>query len=324
MKTIRKAILLSTLVFVLASCSPFAANPIEIPTKMILPTSTSTPKPTNIPTTTLAPTSTSTSAPSPTATLVTVPTSSLNDANVVPLTDECHRIIDGLYTLKAELKLPDHFTGENPFRQAADFNPNKYFKIFKHLKIKPGYTLDYVYFQDELGGKPLVYARKANAAPFHTYEEFLKSYDEEMSGERSYDQLNHVFDYLGQIQIDKTPESYYEFVVLAFLGDQFYLQWHGLYHDSKILCDPSDMHYVYEDLNSFGVEFPQSVKDNLEKIDFRSTVLINSDTVSVRIVAFTKWGGFWENIYVMDKKDPMNLKDVQSNTLLEYDCGISF
>ena len=293
-----------------------APTPTNVPTKTPIPTSTKTPVPTL--------TSTPTAKPSPTATPVTVPTSALNDSNAVSLTDECHKVVGGLYTLKEGLGLPEHFTAENPFRQATDFNPNKYFQVFKHLKIKPGYTLDYVYFQDELGGKPLVYARKTNAPPFHTYEEFLKSYGEEMSGERSYAQLNHAFDYLEKVQIDKTPESYYEFVVLAFLGDQFYLQWHGLYHDEKILCDLGDMQYVDKDMEDFGVEFPQDVKDNIEKMDFKSAILINDDTVSVRIVAFTKWGGFWENIYVMDKENPMNLKDIQSNTLLEYDCGISF
>ena len=291
-------------------------TPTDIPTNTPLATSTKTPVPT------LA--STPTAKPSPTTNPITVPTSALNDSNVVSLTDECRKVVGGLYALKEGLGLPEHFTADNPFRETTDFNPNNYFQVFKHLKIKPGYTLDYIYFKDDLGGKPLVYARKTSAAPFHTYEEFLKSYGEQMSGERSYSQLNHAFDYLEKIQIDKTPESYYEFVALAFLGDQFYLQWHGLYHDEKILCDSSDMQYVNNDMKEFGVEFPQDVKDNIGKIDFKSSILVNDDTISVRIVAFTKWGGFWENIYVMDKENPMNLKDVQSNTLLKYDCGISF
>ena len=291
-----------------------APTPTNTPTKTPIPTSTKTPGPTR----------THTPSPIPTATLVTVPTSALRGSNAASFTDECRRVIDGLYSLKADLGLPEHFTAENPFRETTDFNPNKYFQVFKHLKIKPGYTLDYVYFQDELGGKPVVYARKTNAAPFQTYEEFLKSYGEEMSGERSYAMLNHVFDYLEQIETDKTPESFYEFVILAFLGDQFYLYWHGLYHDEKILCDSSDMQYVDKDMQGFELEFPQDVKDNIEKIDFESRVLTNDDTVSVRIVLFTKWGGFWENIYVMDKENPLGLRDIQSNWILNYDCGISF
>ena len=77
-------------------------------------------------------------------------------------------------------------------------------------------------------------------------------------------------------------------------------------------------------MKDFGVEFSQGVKERIPEIDFTSRILVSNDTVSVRIVAFTKWGGFWENVYVMHKDDPMNLKGVQSYTLLEYDCGISF
>ncbi|MFN8383405.1 MAG: hypothetical protein U0V02_15790 [Anaerolineales bacterium] len=290
----------------------------------VTPVPTPTPSPTLTKTPIPSPTFTSTPIPSPTSTPIMVPTSVLNDPNTVSFTDECRRVIDGLHSLKSDLGLPEHFTTENPFRESTDFNPNGYFKIFKHIKVKSGYTLDYVYFQDELGGKPLIYARKTNATPFHTYEEFLKSYGEEMSGERSYAQLNHAFDYLEQIETDKTPESFYEFVILAFLGDQFYLQWHGLYHDEIVLCDPSDSQYIDNEMAGFDLEFPQDVKDNIEKVDFQSRVLEDEDTISVRIVAFTKWGGFWENIYVMDKENPLNLQDIQSNWLLPYDCGISF
>jgi len=250
--------------------------------------------------------------------------SSFVDPNAISLADECRTVMDDLNTLKGDLGLPDHFTTKNPSRQATDFDPNSYFQVFKHLSIKPGYTLDFVYFADDWGGKPLVYARKITDAPFTNYEEFLGSYNEGLTGEQSYAQLNHAFDYLEQIQVDKTPESYYEFIVLAFLGDQFYLQWHGMYRDQKIICDINDMQYVYAELDSFELEFPQDTKNNIERIDFDSRLLINGDTVSVRIVAFSKWGGFWENIYVMDKENPWNVIDIQSSSLLEYECGIMF
>jgi hypothetical protein len=109
------------------------------------------------------------------------------------------------------------------------------------LNIAPGYQLDYLYFLDHLGGKPVLYARPIDNAPFQTYEEFLQSYGEEISGESSYAALNHAYDYLDQIQIDGSPESYFQFIVLALLGDQFYLDWHGLYNDTMILCDSSDL-----------------------------------------------------------------------------------
>jgi hypothetical protein len=278
---------------------------------------------TAIPTATL--TATPTVIPSPTLTLIPIPTSSVNFQSAISMANECRTTVDEIYKLKKDLELPDHFNNGNLLRQATDFDPNQYFQILTHLRIKSGYKLDYIYFSDDLGGKPLMYARKSNTAPFPTYEEFLKSYGEEMSGERSYSELHHAFDFLNKIQIDKSYESYYQFIVLTFLGDQFYLSWHGEYNDLKILCDLTDMKYVNEDMKDFDVEFPLDVVNRIEKIDFRPVVVENESTITVRFISFTKWGGFYENIYTVNKeKEPMEFIDIQWNPLIEYDCGISF
>jgi len=286
-----------------------------------------TPTSTYTPTKTLIPTSTYTVTPEPsrTATLIPLPTSSMNDKSSISLAKECRNVMDGLYKLKKDLGLPDHLTGENPTREDTDFDPNQYFQILSHLSLTPGYVLDYIYFGDELGGKPLLYARKTNAKPFLTYDDLLKSYGEELSGERSYSQLNHAFDYLEKIQIDKSLESYYQFIVLASLGDQFYLFWHGLYNDVKIMCDSSDLKLIYEDMKDFEIELPIDIANEMERIDFNPVVAEDKVTVSVRFVTFTKWGGFFENVYILDKeKMPLELVDVQWHPIIEYDCGIAF
>lgn len=285
-----------------------------IPTATVIPTQTS------IPTATL----TLTPEPSPTATIPSVPTRSVKTQSALLMSDECRVVVDGFYALKKDVGLPDHFMAENPFRQDSDFNPNQYFEVLTHVGLENGYKLDYVYFNDELGGLPLIYTRKSSSMPFQSYSELLKSFDEEISGERSYGELRHKYDYLESIQIDKTPESYFEFVTLAFLGDQFYLFWHGLYNDLKILCDPSDIQSVDAEMKDFEIEFPQDVRDRIEQIDFSPVVVIDENSVVVRYVTFTKWGGFFENVYTLGKDPPMRLLDVKFNPLIEYDCGISF
>jgi len=240
------------------------------------------------------------------------------------MTNECRLVVDGLYDLRKDLGLPEHYMSENPVRQPTDFDPNKYFQVFSHLDMTPGYKLDYLYFSDELGGLPLVYARKSTSLPFQSYTEFLKSYGEEPSGERSYGGLQHEYDYLERIQTDKTPESFFEFTALAFQADQFYLYWHGLYNDLQILCDNTDLQNLNDIMMAFKLEFPQDVKDRMEKIDFSPVVVIGESDITVRMITFTKWGGFFENVYVMDKDNPMQLLDVKFNPIIEYDCGISF
>lgn len=44
-------------------------------------------------------------------------------------------------------------------------------------------------------------------------------------------------------------------------------------------------------------------------IDFRPVVLVNDITATVRFITFTIWGGFFENIVVFDKENPIELLD---------------
>ena len=211
-----------------------------------------------------------------------------------------------------------------PVPDMGDFDPNSYFKKLTHITIKEGYVLDYVYFSDELGGLPLVYARKVDDKPFQSYEEFLKSYDEEFSGERSYSGVPHSYDFLDVIQVDKTPESYFEFVTLALLGNQYYLHWHGLYHDTLILCDPSDLEVSIKSLDMFEIKMPEDIISRAKEIDITPTIKIEEKTVTIRLVTFSKWGGFSENLYTLEKDNPQNMVDSKFNRLVEYDCGVAF
>lgn len=314
MKLHKYFLIIVILGFALGTTSCGGVTPVPTSTPTVIPSKTP------IPTATYTPTL----EPSPTIAIPPVPTISVNSQSAPSISTECRAVVDGLYNLKKDLGLPDHFTEENPFRLDSEFDPNSYFNVLTHLKLTSGYKLDYIYFNDELGGLPLVYAKKSGNSAFQSYAELLNSFGEEFEGERSYGQLRHKYDYLEQTQIDKTPESYFEFVTLAFLGDQFYLWWHGLYNDSIILCDPSDMQYVDAEMKGFDIEFPQNVIDRIEEIDFSPVVIIGDSDVTVRFVTFTKWGGFFENVYVMDKENPMQLLDVKFNPLIEYDCGISF
>jgi hypothetical protein len=292
---------------------PYASKP--TPTAAIIAIDTPTAKPNN----------TFTPERSPSTTHAPIPTSSLRNHSANSEADNCRTVVDGFYAMRKDLGLPEHFQYGNPFRQATDFNPNQYFKILPHLHMKPGYELDYVYFKDELGGKPLLYARKTDRAPFQTYKEFLKSYDETISYEGSYSQLKHDLDYLEKIQVDGSPESYFQYVILAVMGDQFYLLWHGNYNDTRILCNFDDIKNVEEEIQCFDMAFPKDVVDRIEEIDFSPAVLIDGKTATVRFVTFTiMWGGFFENIYKLDMLNPGKLMDIKRNPLIMYNSGLAF
>jgi hypothetical protein len=287
-------------------------------------TATASMKPTIRPAFTLFPSPSPPPPPSPTSTLLPVPTTSLGQPPALSLTTTCRTVMQGLRDLKKDLGLPQHFLSEPPVRTPQDFDPNQYFTVFTHLSLDRGYTLDYVYFLDDLGGKPVIYARRAGSPSFQSYAEFLQSYGEEVSGERSYGSLKHEGDYLEKIRPDGTPESYFEFAALALLGNQFYLWWHGLYNDTMILCEKSDLERIDQDLRDFDLTLPAKVAQRAQQIDFTPAVLVEEQSVTIRLVTFSKWGGFWEYVYVMDKANPAHLLDAQYNPLVEYDCGIAF
>ncbi len=310
----RKPAIVLSLFLLVAGC----AAPVPMPTLTPMPTATVTQTPT--------PAATLTPQASATPTFAPVPTPSLKEPGAVSLAAECRAVVDGFASLKKDVHLPEQFDPTAPLvHRPGDFDPNRYFTVLHHLNMKPGYKLDYVYFGDELGGKPVLYARRSKTAAFTTYDQFLKSFGDQMSGERSYGGLQHAYDFLDQVQVDATDEGYLDFIVLALLGDQFYLFWHGLYNDTRILCDPSDADGVKADVTgSFALEVPQELMDGLPQVDYEPRVLVTGDRVTLRLATFSKWGGVTENIYVLQKGNPIKLMDSQFNTVLEYNCGVAF
>lgn len=252
----------------------------------------------------------------PTATpeTMSLPTASLNSVQGTSVQNDCRYVIDQMHA----------------YKQLEDFNPNMYFSFMKRLRMQEGYVLDYVYYSDGMGGLPVVYARKESDPPFSSYDEFMAAYDKKTKSESSYNSLiTHGSDYLEKVVVDGTAESYFEFLTLAWLGDQFKLEWHSLYNDYKFMCDYSDMKYVYDSMSIFdyGEEkflLPADVEFNAQFIDYTPRVSVNAENVLIRLVMFTKWGGFNELYYTVGRDDPMDVQDSQINSILEYDCGIAF
>ncbi|MBN2388811.1 MAG: hypothetical protein JXB85_17480 [Anaerolineales bacterium] len=287
---------------------------------------TATPRPTA--TETLRPTATETLRPTPTLrpTLTATATrpAGVDVEEAISLAVSCRSSMDSLHELRDDLGLPEHYVSGDPLRGPGEFDPNSYFLVWSHLSMAEEYTLDYVYFGDELGGRPMLYARPVTQAAYETYDDFLGGIGASYSGERSYDILPYAFYYLDYIRVDDTPESFFEFLSLALLGDQYYLFWHGLYHDEILLCDDSDLAYVDAAMGAFDLIFPAEVAGQVPNLDLAPAVIVSDFEVLVRIVWFTKWGGFLEAVYIMDRQNPALLLDVQVTPLIEYNCGIYF
>ena len=74
----------------------------------------------------------------------------------------------------------------------------------------------------------------------------------------------------------------------------------------------------------FGYPFSAEQADQARAIDPSPHVIMDEKTVTVRVVWFTKWGGFFETRYKMDKNFPHTILETIRSTLLEYNCGVVF
>jgi len=225
----------------------------------------------------------------------------------------CPDTIAAIDELWSELTFPQYFMQENPTKEGGEFDPNRYFEAFTHLKMQDGFTLDYVYHQDGMGGYPLLYARPVDQAPYVNETEYALAPDQP--------------DYLAFVIPQDSPEGYFEYAAFAMLANQFYLSWHANYNDWQVLCGQDDVEAIIQSLDSkdaFGIPMTAIQKRQARAIeDPQPSVELTDETAIVKILVFTKWGGFYRRTFTIHRADHV-IVDEQDEALVEYDCGIMF
>jgi hypothetical protein len=173
--------------------------------------------------------------------------------------------------------------------------------------------LDYVYHYDHMGGNPVLYIRPADQAPYAT----------EANLPAGFDRLG----FLDYVQTDDTPDGFFQFVVLAMMGNQFYKLFQINYNDSQIVCDKAGVRNIVSSLNTRDFGYRISLVSWVRALllnDIAPSVNIGEQTVEVRLVTFTLWGGFYLTTYTLSRSMPHTIQDVQEKNLVPYDCGVMF
>jgi hypothetical protein len=235
-------------------------------------------------------------------------------------------MVDTMHSLPSGYKVPDvNYNTPDSVRLEGWFDVNEYFPLLTHLSMQPGCTLDYIYHYGGSAAQPYLYARKIEDKPFSTYAELAQTYNDQTYIDTI---KNHAYDYLGYVQTDDTEESYFQYVALRIMGGQFYLWWHAAYNDKIIICDQTGLEALFSDVNSyssrFGQTLPAEVQDEARRLDFTPKVEITGDTVTVRIVIFTKWGGFIEETYTIARTFPHIISDIKTKTLVPWQINLTF
>jgi hypothetical protein len=229
----------------------------------------------------------------------------------LPLSETCRQTVSGLVALTGDLTTPDHLQQENAVKTGDDFDVSTYFDVLDHLAMQDGYTLDYVYAYEFIGGRPVLYARPSDQPPYQALTDVPRVDDGSQSS------------YLDRVVIDGTPEGYFQFVALDVMGEQFYLVWHANYNDTRILCDSADVKDVLES-EMFGQPLPEDVAAQARGLDVEPVVTLGEETAQVQIVVFTKWGGFLRVTFTIGQDFPHQVLDTEAETLVPYDCGVMF
>jgi len=223
--------------------------------------------------------------------------------------------------LRNDFPSPDLLASKG-IRADGDFDVNQYFSIFPHLQLEKGLQLDYAYDLSGMGGFPIIYFAPKGTLAFALFQEFVDFAAISESDPGSYKPYDHKNDYLALIQVDDSPEGYLQYLILNITGDQFYLVWHANYNDTVILCDASDIGEVAKEIAGFNLTFPKEIVAKIKTIDFTPTISIGETTVSIRLVQFSKWYGFRETNYSIDRKIPHQVTVEPFKALVDYDCGI--
>jgi hypothetical protein len=225
-------------------------------------------------------------------------------------TSEWQDVVDRVAALRPS-DFPEHlYTGERT-RTADEFDVGRYFTVLTHVSMEPGYVLDWVYHIDTLGGEPVLYARRESDPPFRTEADLKQA-----GG-------SAIWAYASHVRTDDSAQGFFELLVLDIMGAQFYLDWHALYNDIRIVASRSALEDI---LTADGCHEPFSdgFKRNARNLDLEPKIDLRRDDVSVTLVLFTQWGGFLQDSTVYDRAFPHTVLDHSRHALVSYECAIMF
>jgi len=224
----------------------------------------------------------------------------------------CGSAMSAIEDIHSNLAFPPQFSEPDAEKRGGEFDVNRMFAGLPHLKMRDGFTLDYVYHQDGMGGRPVLYARPVERPPYRN--------------ESEYDAAPKQPDYLSFVSPQQSAEGYLELAILAMTAGQFYLDWHANYNDVRVLCDADDIEDVIASTAApdFGRPMTDAQIQAARAIaDPQPTVVLTDESATVSMLVFTKWGGFQRRTSTINRADH-SIVDVQNVPLVEYDCGIMF
>jgi hypothetical protein len=200
-------------------------------------------------------------------------------------------------------------------RWRTDFNVNQYFTVLNRLSPEPGWTLDYVYAYSQLGGSPVLYARRIWSVPILTHSAYRNAKPETDIGEQP--------EFLRHVRADGTPVGFVQLAVLHIMANQFYLFWHANYNDERILHERSQLEALLGKQAVFKKPTAEE-KHKARSVDLQPVVEMLDASVRVSLLTWTDWGGLYRKTFTFSREFPHQLQKTEKEKVVSYFCGVVF
>ncbi|MGC9367607.1 MAG: hypothetical protein ACP5FK_11285 [bacterium] len=199
------------------------------------------------------------------------------------------------------------------------FDVNLYFSVLTHISMESGYVLDFIYLSSGGDGSPILISREELVDRKIIEQEIVNNY--EMDFEKF---LEFCSAYTDHVVMEDTVQGYFELVLLIVMGEQFYLSWHGNYNDRRIIAGDQGIDDVLNQEIEFGQEFSDEFIQQAENLDPSPVIQDLGDQVMVKVLTFTKWGGFQTATFLISKNFPHEIQLDGYETVVAYNCGVRF
>jgi len=229
---------------------------------------------------------------------------------------EWQRTVDAMTALRSGLAFPRHLAAEDAVVLESDFDVNRYFDVLHHLKLQPGYRLDYVYHYDGMGGYPLLYARPLDA-PRYPNESALQEAMSQAGNSQVSEQYTHY------LLVDDSAEGYFEYVVFRVMAAQFYLYWHAAYNDTTLICSKTALEQLLA-REMPGEPLSLVVKMRARALNLGPVVTLQDKTALVEVVTFSAWRIFARETWEISRVAPYAVIRREQHIEIPYNCGIMF
>lgn len=201
------------------------------------------------------------------------------------------------------------------------FDVGSFFTVLTNLNEKAGYELDYVHVGSS-DGFPILYPQKNGAIPYKTGREYIDS----LPPGKWRPNGDYLQDWSPAIEMKSTPEAFLELSALHLVGNQFYLYWHANYNDRIIIASQEKLEEILNQEHRLLGLLPVGCRMKACELDVRPVVefMEEEPVVWVDLLTFTKWGGFIQEKLAFSTVYPHKLLMRESETLIEYLCGICY